>query len=165
MQLSDFPKVFQLISGRAEIQLRSTCRKTQALSTLLYLYLTCPKQPSHWKLESPAASTWQGTVKDLTAVILIHPSTVPFSCGPHNYVGGRCYHYFPEEETETQDTSNLSMTFKWQSWAYNSAFKSLEFWFAFFGATTIEWKGPFLLHLVGYSTYEFQNCYGGAILW
>lgn len=87
MELNDFPKVFQLISARAEIQPRSTWRKAQAFSTILHLQFTLSKQLSHWKLEPPVGSTWQGTITDLTAKILIQPSTVPFAfISPYNSV-------------------------------------------------------------------------------
>lgn len=67
-----------------------------------HLYLTLLKQLSHWKLKPPPASTWYGTIKDLTAKILIQPSTVPFAWSPHNYVRGRYYHlHFTERKTGT----------------------------------------------------------------
>lgn len=116
MELSDFPRVFQLISGRAEIQPRSTQHQSQAFSTMLHLDLTFLKQLSHWKLKLPPASTWHGTIKDLTAKILIQPSTVPFACSPHNYVRGRYYHLrFTERKTGTQNPYSFPMILKFRA--------------------------------------------------
>lgn len=56
MELSDFPKLFQSINGRAEIPPVSTWREAHAVPTSLHLYLTLSKQLSNWKLEPPLAS-------------------------------------------------------------------------------------------------------------